>query len=672
MKQRSTKILALLLAAAMTVGSPAAAFSVCAEDWASADEIAGFEGEDEAVNEEGAVSTEESEVFSEASEAVEAADGFFDYEEEMESVDIAAEDGEILETQPTMAGIGEVTDYVDGTYVPDEFTAPQGKKVTITCPSIVIENGIIYGNIHFSSSNYTQLKVNDVVYTPVSTEEGSLFKVPVVLNEDMVITGTTIAMSSPHDINYTIKITLDTTQIPVKPQEIYDSTIELPVSNSVKMFKVSAAALHTVGTPGSDNYQEILQLTMGSSSFDKVFVGTQEEAAAAENTIAITDCKAEIDVKDNLEKNVIMSFYSVKNKAWYERVFNISKTGKTLTISPTVPATNLTLDSTEKTVSAGDTFDLTATIEPKDSTDKVTWSSNKETVATVDANGKVTAVKCGTAIITAKAGEYTAQCKVVVSHKEEVLPEVAPTCTKNGWTAGKKCSVCGLILSARKLVKATGHKEEVIPAVEATPGHTGLTEGKKCSVCGEILVAQEVIPALPETAVSVSKITLSANTSTKIAAGKKVQLTAAVAPENAENKAVTWKSSNKKVATVNANGVVTMKKNAGGKTVVITATAKDGSKVYGSIKLTCMKGTVKKITISGKKTVKAGKTLKLKANVTASSKANKNVVWSSSNTKVAAVSAKGVVKGKKKGTVTITARSLDGTNKKATIKIKVK
>ena len=140
-------------------------------------------------------------------------------------------------------------------------------------------------------------------------------------------------------------------------------------------------------------------------------------------------------------------------------------------------------------------------------------------------------------------------------------------------------------------------------------------------------------------------------------------------------KSVTWTSSNKKVATVNAKGLVTFKKNAGGKKVTITATAKDGSKKFAKITLTCMKGSVKSIKLSGKTTVKSGKTTKLKAKVsTKNGKANKTVVWSSSNTKLATVDKNGkvkTVKGKK-GTVKITAKATDGSGKKATIKIKIK
>ena len=174
--------------------------------------------------------------------------------------------------------------------------------------------------------------------------------------------------------------------------------------------------------------------------------------------------------------------------------------------------------------------------------------------------------------------------------------------------------------------------------------------------------------------IKVSGIKLS-GISRKIAAGKKIKLIAKITPSNAANKALTWKSSNKKVATVNSKGIVTMKKNSGGKKVTITAIANDSSGVKGAYTIKSMKGSVKKIALSGNKSVKAGKSMKLKAKITSSKGANTKLKWTSNHTKYAKVSSKGVVKAYKKGkgkTVKITAMATDGSGKKAAIKIKIK
>lgn len=182
-------------------------------------------------------------------------------------------------------------------------------------------------------------------------------------------------------------------------------------------------------------------------------------------------------------------------------------------------------------------------------------------------------------------------------------------------------------------------------------------------------------PVTDSSPVKVSSIKLSA-ISKKIAAGKKVQMKTEVFPANATNKAVTYKTSNKKYATVSASGKVTLKKAGAGKTVTITATAKDGSGKKAAYKISIMKNAVKSVKLKAAKTVKAGKKLKVKATVkTTGKKANKKLKWTSSNTKYATVSASGVVKAKKAGkgrTVKITATATDGSNKKSAVKIKIK
>lgn len=167
----------------------------------------------------------------------------------------------------------------------------------------------------------------------------------------------------------------------------------------------------------------------------------------------------------------------------------------------------------------------------------------------------------------------------------------------------------------------------------------------------------------------VKNVTIQA-VSNKIAPGKKITLTT-----NLPKGKVKWKSSNPKIATIDKNGVVKINKKAAGKKVVITASATDGSGKKKTFVIYVMKGVVKKITIKGKKSVKAGKTLKLKATIKASKGANKKLRWTTNNSKYATITSNGKLKTKKAGknkTIKVTVTSTDGSNKKATIKIKMK
>ena len=92
---------------------------------------------------------------------------------------------------------------------------------------------------------------------------------------------------------------------------------------------------------------------------------------------------------------------------------------------------SVTLNSTSLALAVGESGTLTASVNPSNATDKtVTWNSSNTSVATVS-GGRVTAVKAGTATITATAGGKSASCTVTVSEKV-IVPKITTTSVSNG------------------------------------------------------------------------------------------------------------------------------------------------------------------------------------------------------------------------------------------------
>ena len=137
-------------------------------------------------------------------------------------------------------------------------------------------------------------------------------------------------------------------------------------------------------------------------------------------------------------------------------------------------------------------------------------------------NGDATCTEDGTKTGTCVCGakDTIADVGSKVAHTEETVPGKAATCTENGLTDGKKCSVCGATTVEQTVIPANDHKddngdykcdvcgtnlctdhvEETVAGKAATCTEAGLTEGKQCSICGSVMLAQEVIPAKGHTA----------------------------------------------------------------------------------------------------------------------------------------------------------------------------
>ena len=242
--------------------------------------------------------------------------------------------------------------------------------------------------------------------------------------------------------------------------------------------------------------------------------------------------------------------------------------------------------------------------------------------------------------------------------------------TENHTYKNDVCTACGAVHKHSYTYKDNGNGTHTGVCKEdnhsITQSHT-FTNG--VCVCGAKKPAGSGNDR-PET-IAVSKISFPAK-SYQIAAGKKLELgkLVTVKPSNATNKALTWTTSKKNYATVNSKGTVSLKKAGAGKTVTITALAKDKSGKQATVKIKIMKQAVKKITLKAKsKTLKAGKKLTVKATVSPKGSSSK-LDWTSSNKKYATVNSKGVVTAKKAGKgkkVKITATATDSSKKKATI-----
>ena len=345
-------------------------------------------------------------------------------------------------------------------------------------------------------------------------------------------------------------------------------------------------------------------------------------------------------------------------------------------VPPVVSVTGVTLNKATITLLVGGSETLTATVAPKDAANKkVAWKSSDAAVATVDANGKVTGVKAGEATITVTTedGGKTATCKVTVSDKEIDVTGVTLNKTVLSLETGASETLTATVTPEDATNKNVTWKssDESVATVDASGKVTGVKAGEatitvttedggKTATCKVTVSNKEV----NVTGVTLNKSTLSLNV------GASETLTATIAPADATNQNVTWKSSDAAVATVDANGKVTGVK-AG--TATITVTTEDGGKT-ATCAVTVKANTVAVTGVTLNKstlTLKVGASETLTATIAPADATNKNVTWASSDAAVATVDASGKVTGVAKGTATITVTTVDG-GKTATCTVTVK
>ena len=258
--------------------------------------------------------------------------------------------------------------------------------------------------------------------------------------------------------------------------------------------------------------------------------------------------------------------------------------GKTASCKVTVKAkavnvTEVTLDKTELTLTEGETETLTATVRPDNADNrKVTWSSDKTDVATVDGDGRVTAVKAGvaTVTVTTEDGGKTASCKVTVKAKAVNVTEVTLDRTELTLTEGETGTLTATVKpdnADNRKVTWISDKTDVatvdgagkVTAVKAGEAVVTVTteDGGKTATCKVTVKAKTV--SVTGVEVNPWAVTLSVRGTSK--------LSYTIRPADATNQNVKWESESPSVATVDSEGNV---QGVAAGTAKICVTTEDG------------------------------------------------------------------------------------------------
>ncbi|NLL61725.1 MAG: hypothetical protein GX240_02940 [Candidatus Atribacteria bacterium] len=93
----------------------------------------------------------------------------------------------------------------DGNYKIEVTLSGGSGRASVESPAkIMVKGEMITATIVWSSPYYEYMLVDGVQYNPIRTEGNSTFEIPVVLDKDMAVSASTIAMSEPHLIEYTL------------------------------------------------------------------------------------------------------------------------------------------------------------------------------------------------------------------------------------------------------------------------------------------------------------------------------------------------------------------------------------------------------------------------------------------------------------------------------------
>ncbi|MDE7347325.1 MAG: Ig-like domain-containing protein [Muribaculaceae bacterium] len=253
-----------------------------------------------------------------------------------------------------------------------------------------------------------------------------------------------------------------------------------------------------------------------------------------------------------------------------------------------VMVTDIALNTTELSLTEGETASLTAAVAPENATDKtVTWTSSDESVATVSDKGVVTAVKAGTATITAtSANGKTATCSVTVAANIIPVESIAISKAELSLTEGETAALTATVApeNATDKIVTWSSSDESVATVDNEGNVTAMAVGDAVitATCGNVSANcnVHVLPILVESIV-IDPTEWSGEE------GNEFKISAVVLPENATDKILTFESSDETVAVVDAEGNVKVLKEG---TCIITVSTVDGSNQKAECVITILSG----------------------------------------------------------------------------------
>lgn len=392
-----------------------------------------------------------------------------------ETPDVATvnENGEVTLLK---AGEAKITATADGKSASVTFTVKK-KKLTVA-PSALTEIYVKDNKIEAAAKAVT------AKYALENDENVSLVK------------GTDYTVSEPQisaDKKY-YSITITLSDDAAGKYELSTTTLKGYIAYELTSVALNSATLNLVA--GADGRQLVATTTPDNALLDNLtftYKSDNETVATVDKNGLVTPLKAGTATITVTAKAVVTTTNGMP-------ILTKTATAKcTVTVTDnTIPATNIELDASSKTMTVGEKAKLTATVKPDDSTDKVTWKSNNDKIVSVDENGNITALAVGETEVIATAGSVSAVCKVTVEGVK--VSEVKLDKTSVSLKAGETAQLTATVTpdnATDKTVTWTSSNEKIATVADGkitavAPGTATITatSGDKSATC-TVTVAKE-------------------------------------------------------------------------------------------------------------------------------------------------------------------------------------